>query len=330
MVLRIEVRNEDLTMSRFALSPLWELTQALRLLASEARQRDRAVLRPWLLRARDRYQALARETDLGVIDALNPPGWGADFLAPVPASVHTTIGDLLNQVRSTPADQAQREVAVALGRPPRIDPRVERILTSDRVAGYVADVLAAAWRALLEPEWRTLRAILERDVVYRAGQLASKGWAAALTDLHANLSWRQGRIELSRWPAEDEADLGGRGLLFIPTVFGWPRIALSLDPPWPPALIYPARGVSALWEHAGSGWVRHRAAPAPRRLARRHPARARGSGQHHPAGRDAGPVARRHRGSPGRAARGRAGGQGQVRTVGALPAHAGRGRAGRR
>ena len=219
-------------MSRFALSPLWELTQALRLLASEPRQRDRAVLRPWLLRARDRYRALARETDLGVIDALNPPGWGADFLAPVPASVHTTIGDLLDQVRSTPPDQAQREVAVALTRQPQMDPRVERILTSDRAAGYIAYVLAAAWRALIEPEWRTLRAILERDVVYRAGQLASRGWAAALTDLHADLSWRQGRIELSRWSAgasadaraDDGADLGGRGLLFIPSVFGWPRI----------------------------------------------------------------------------------------------------------
>ena len=259
MVLRIAVGNEDLTMSRFALSPLWELTQALRQLARGPRQRDETVLRPWLARARDRYRALARETDLGVIDALSPPGWGADFLAPVPASVHTTIGDLLDQVRSTPAGQAQREVAVALGRQPRVDPRVERILTSDRVAGYVADVLAVAWQALLEPEWRTLRAILERDVVYRAGQLASRGWAAALTDLHADLSWRQGRIELSRWSAgasadaraDDGADLGGRGLLFIPSVFVWPRLALSLDPPWPPALIYPARGVSALWEQPG-------------------------------------------------------------------------------
>jgi DNA-binding transcriptional ArsR family regulator len=262
VVLRIEVRNEDLTMSRFALSPLWELTQALRLLASGPRQRDGAVLRPWLRRARDRYLALARETDLGVIDALNPPGWGADFLAPIPASVHTTIGDLLDQVRSTPADQVRREVAVALARQPQLDPRVERILTSDRVADYVADVLAAAWRALLEPEWRTLRAILERDVVYRAGQLASKGWAAALTDLHADLSWRQGRIELSPWPAgDDDADLGGRGLLFVPSVFSWPRLALSLDPPWPPAVIYPARGVSALWEQpgrTGSGTALHR------------------------------------------------------------------------
>src|ERR1700761_1514976 len=235
-------------MSRFALSPLWELPQALRRLASEPRQRDRAVLRPWLLRARDRYGALARETDLGVIDALNPPGWGADFLAPVPASVHTTIGDLLDQVRSTPADQAQREVAVALGRQPRVDPRIERILTSDRAAGYVADVLAAAWRALLEPEWRTLRAVLERDVVYRAGQLASKGWAAALDGLHADLAWRPGHIELTRWRTDEDAGLDGRGLLFIPSVFIWPRLALSLDPPWPPALIYPARGVSALWE----------------------------------------------------------------------------------
>jgi hypothetical protein len=68
-----------------------------------------------------------------------------------------------------------------------LDSRIERILTGDGVAGYVADVLAAAWQALLEPEWRTLRAILERDVVYRAGQLTSRGWAAALGDLHPDL-----------------------------------------------------------------------------------------------------------------------------------------------
>ncbi len=116
------------------------------------------------------------------------------------------------------------------------------------MAVRAADVLAAAWQALLEPEWHALRAILERDVVYRAGQLATRGWAAALTGLHANLSWHQGRIELSRWPGDEQAGLGGRGLLFIPSVFIWPRLALTLDPPWPPALIYPARGVAALWE----------------------------------------------------------------------------------
>jgi hypothetical protein len=247
VVLRIEVGNEDLTTSRFAVSPLFELTQALRLLANPPAE---SVLRPWLVRVRERYRALAREADLGVINALNPPGWGADFLARVPAGVSTTIGDLLDQVRSTPAEQAHQDVAEALRRQPA-DSRIERILTSDRVAGYVADVLAAAWQALLEPEWRTLRAILERDVVYRAGQLTSRGWAAALGDLHPELSWEQGFIVLHRMQGYGDAALAGRGLLFIPSVFIWPKLALGLDPPWPPSLIYPARGVAALWEHPG-------------------------------------------------------------------------------
>jgi DNA-binding transcriptional ArsR family regulator len=256
VALRIEVGNEDLTTSRFAVSPLWELTHALRLLAGLPGQQDIQVLRPWLVRAHDRYLALARATDIDVILALMPPRWGADFLAPVPASVDTTIGELLDQVRSTPPAQVRREVAEALRRQPRADPRTERILTGDQAAGYVADVLAAAWQALLEPEWRTLRAILERDVVYRADQLASKGWAAALTGLHADLAWRHGGIELTRWRTDEAAALDGRGLLFIPSVFVWPGLALSLEPPWPPALIYPARGVSALWERpsqAGPG-----------------------------------------------------------------------------
>jgi Family of unknown function (DUF5937)/Helix-turn-helix domain len=246
VALRIEVGKDDLTMSRFAVSPLWELTQAMRLLAGPP---GRSVLRPWLIRARERYQTLTREADVGVILALLPSGWGADFLAPVPAGVSTTIGDLLDQVRSTPAEQARHEVAMALRRQPRVDPRIRRILAGDRVAGYVADVLAAAWQALLEPEWRTLQAILERDVVYRAGQLTSRGWAAALGDLHPELSWEEGRIVLSRMRGGGtDAELGGRGLLFVPSVFVWPKLAVGWDPPWPPALVYPARGVAALWE----------------------------------------------------------------------------------
>jgi DNA-binding transcriptional ArsR family regulator len=209
------------------------------------------TLRPWLIRTSDRYRRLACEADLDLLNALMAPGWGVDFVAPVPAGVSTTIEELLAEVRATPLDVAHREVAELLRRQPA-DPRVEAILTGDGVTGYVADALAAAWHALLESEWPVLRAILERDVVYRAGQLTSKGWAAALSGLHPRIGWQQDHIELDS--ADDwHVDLGGQGLLFIPSVFIWPGVAMTFDSPWPPALCYPARGVAALWERSDSG-----------------------------------------------------------------------------
>ena len=53
-MLRIGVSNEDLAMSRFAISPLWELTCALRRLAESApaagrRRRVIPALEPWLV-----------------------------------------------------------------------------------------------------------------------------------------------------------------------------------------------------------------------------------------------------------------------------------------
>lgn len=258
MALRIAVSNEDLAASRFAISPLWELTQALRRLADAAAGMPRRVipaLEPWLARTTARYRELARVTDIEVILALNGLGFGAgrpkygvDFLTPVPSDVTSGIGDLLAQVRATPPEQARREIAEVLRRNPVPSPRVHRVLASDQIAVYAAEVLAVAWEALLEPEWQALRALLERDVVYRAGRLAAKGWATALADLTPHIEWRDGRIECARLTWDTDTDLGGRGLLFIPSVFVWPSVAISLEPPWPPAVIYPARGVASLWE----------------------------------------------------------------------------------
>jgi DNA-binding transcriptional ArsR family regulator len=268
MTLRISVTNQDLAMSRFAISPLWELTCALtRLAESEpgaAGGRTVPALEPWLRRTRARYQELTREADIEVILTLEGHGgrtpgghgYGVDFLTPVPANVASKIDDLLAQVRSTPPYQARREITQLLRQSPALDPHVRRILDSDRVAEYAADVLAIAWQALLEPEWPTLRLILERDVVYRAGQLAARGWAAALDDLTPHLKWRDGCIECARATTDENAELGGRGLLFVPSVFLWPAVAFSLDPPWPPAVIYPARGVAALWERHQPAFTR--------------------------------------------------------------------------
>jgi DNA-binding transcriptional ArsR family regulator len=34
----------------------------------------------------------------------------------------------------------------------------------------------------------------------------------------------------------------------VPSVFLWPQVAAHIDRPWPATLIYPARGIAALWE----------------------------------------------------------------------------------
>jgi hypothetical protein len=41
--------------------------------------------------------------------------------------------------------------------------------------------------------------------------------------------------------------LDGRGLVLMPSVFCWPDVISGLEPPWQPAVVYPARGVGGLW-----------------------------------------------------------------------------------
>jgi DNA-binding transcriptional ArsR family regulator len=43
-------------------------------------------------------------------------------------------------------------------------------------------------------------------------------------------------------------DRACRGLMLIPSVFVWPTVATHTDDPGPRALIYPARGIAALWQ----------------------------------------------------------------------------------
>lgn len=241
--MRIEVRREDLARSRFGISPLWELIYAIRLLAGRS-QHTEQTLEPWLQRCRSRYESLRADVDLDPVLALQPPAYGANFLSPAPTSVTSTIDELLEAVRSTPLRVARSEIRTALRLQADVDDSTRRVLTSGRVCAHLADVLTVAWDALLAPEWPALRALLERDVQHRAGRLTEGGWAAALADLHPRLRWRDGHIESDERPGH-VAELGGRGLLFVPSVFVWPHHMFSSEPPWPPVLIYSARGVAA-------------------------------------------------------------------------------------
>lgn len=243
-MLRFVVGRDDLLNSRFALSPVTELENVLRKLSG----RKRTSLPPaWSARLMPAFHRLRRETALDALLALQSERYGAAFVVQPPTSMAQTIEDDLAALRATPLAQARKEIADCLARRPATDPRVLAVLEDENVSAILADVLEEAWHELIAPDWPALRAVLERDVVYRAGLLSTGGWQAAFAGLHKRLAWRDGALELSRFVA-GTYHLDGAGLLLVPAVFVWPNIGAYTDPPWPTALVYPARGTAALWE----------------------------------------------------------------------------------
>lgn len=249
-MLRFEVGADDLSRSRFALSPVFELVNLLRILAGLSRQR----LPPdWSARLTPTFRRLRVDSDLDAVLALESSRHGPDFIARPPLGVAQTWEDDLAAIRTTELAHARRSIAYCLSLRPTADRRVLAVLDSDDVVDRIGDALDLAWHGLLARDWPQLRAICERDVVHRAGQLGRSGWAAALDGLHPRLRWRDGGIEVLRMAVNRTVSLDGEGLLLIPSVFVWPYVTVHFEDPWPKAVTYPARGIAALWEAPAAG-----------------------------------------------------------------------------
>jgi len=254
-VIRFEVGTEDLLHSRFAIAPAFELGSLLRLLAGGGRLPTSSASR-----LRSDFESLLRETDLDLVLALQSDRVGADFVAPPPVGLAQSWEDDLAVIRATPLPQARAEIAYCLAAQPAAstsatatdaaaDTPMRARLDAPDVVARLAEALDRAWRVLLAPDWRRLRAICERDVVHRAGVLGRAGWSTAIADLHTALRWHDDGIEVSGLSAGHHViPLDGSGLLLVPSAFIWPHAAAHTSGDWPKTLIYPARGIAALWE----------------------------------------------------------------------------------
>jgi DNA-binding transcriptional ArsR family regulator len=156
------------------------------------------------------------------------------------------IEDQLDAVRATPPAQVEaelRRVDPAMVRSPEIlramlaDPEAAR----DRLVGHLEE----AWRQLVLPWWPRVRELIDADIEYRSRVLAAHGLGEVIDGLHERVRWTGQAIVIEPGPKE-ERELGGGGLILMPTAFGWPIVTAVVDRPWQPTLIYPARGVGAL------------------------------------------------------------------------------------
>ncbi|WP_432094837.1 ArsR/SmtB family transcription factor [Streptomyces sp. bgisy100] len=245
MPFHLRFDSEDRPHCRFALSPLWELQEAVRTLGTPYRH---GAHLPWLRRLRDGAAGL----DLRPLRLLTPErGRGPDFLCPPPGGPATTIEDELDRVRGTAPERVRAELLRALAATPgAADTRHGRALLADpaRAAADLAALLELAWKVLIAPHWPRLRALLEADIAFHAGRLADGGPERLFAELHPRLSWSETTLTVrSRHGGPPEHTLDGDELLLMPSAFVRPDVVCDVGPSWPATVAYPARGAAGLW-----------------------------------------------------------------------------------
>jgi hypothetical protein len=205
---------------------------------------------PWLRRVR----SAAAGIDLAPLHLLMPQvGHNPDFLCPPPLSPLATFEEEIAAVRATAPGTARTDIELALADTPgAARSAAGRAMLADpaRAVRELADLLDVVWCALVAPDWPRLRALLEADVAYHSRRLASSGFERLLGELSPQLSWNGSTLTVAGTTGDHGRVLGGQGLVLMPSVFCWPHVVSGYEPPWQPAVVYPARGIGGLWTEA--------------------------------------------------------------------------------
>jgi hypothetical protein len=234
---------QDLARTRFAIAPLLELTQSLPAMLEPSRA---AFHLPWIEGLRGNLGGIDL---LPAIELVSARGYTPDFIAPPPSSPLTDIHEELDVVRRTSPERVRKEIGIRF-RGRRVPAAVQPLLDHPRrEVRRLCDTFAEYWARAIEPHWPRMKALMRADIDYRARQLAEGGAEALFRDFHHLVSWNGHELSVEH-QFEDRVALDGRGLLLVPSVFTWERPMVITDPPWQPAIIYPARGVATLWQTA--------------------------------------------------------------------------------
>jgi DNA-binding transcriptional ArsR family regulator len=253
-VVRFVFTVEDLARTRFAISPIWELVHSLVALRDPSHA---ALHLPWLRTLSGRLDGIPVTRVVALIHAT---GYTPDFLFPPPEDPLGRIEDDIAKLRETSLERICDEIRLFRTQHPKARATADEWLADPAgEIGRLADLYEAYWQRAIAPVWSRILAFLDADVAYRSRRLAAAGPAALFGDLSDAVRWRDGSVDVDVPRHDKTFELGGRGLLLMPSAFAAMRPSVIDREPWQPTLIYPARGVATLWEDAP---------PAPTGLAR--------------------------------------------------------------
>jgi DNA-binding transcriptional ArsR family regulator len=248
-VITLRFGPDDLLRCRFAYSPAFETLAAVRVATGPQPPGHHAR---WFAETAPRRAAL----DLRPLTLLQPRrGYTPDFLAPPPDAPVDSFAADLARIAATPPDRARAEIARSLADTPgAARTATGRLLLGPEpaeVVAMLAELVRAAWEALVAPYWARTRALLQADIAYQSGRLAAGGLDRLFAELHPSVRWHDGVLTREHG-GPDHRDLAGEGLVLMPSAFKWDQVVVVLDPPWQPTLIYPARGIGTLWQPPGT------------------------------------------------------------------------------
>ena len=233
--------SEVLGRTRFAFSPLSEVTLSLRLLG---RPNPTHVHAPWLRAARPRLDRV----DLPLLLAVAPPGkWIASFLVPAAVSAGVTIEEQLDDVSRLPPAVLAGAMQEAWGERRRPGRLADLLAAGPRGPGLLAEALWDYWDAAIAPYWPRICAVLEGDVAFRLDALVERGLFALLDDMHPEASVRANDLLVDK-PQHAESTCRASQLTLTPSVFGWPDLVLEDGQEGHFGLTYPAHGLGRVWD----------------------------------------------------------------------------------
>ena len=241
METQLAFSTTDLALTRFAISPMWQVVTSFRLFATDSASPVHAA---WIEQVRPRLAASGLTS--GWLAELVPAAhYLADFLTPLPVELAPTLESELAAIRATPARLLDADLDILGQTSDRI-----RALRSNPEARLVrvTEEIEAYWGVALAPYWARISALLEADVFRRTRQVAERGSAHLLNDLHTTLRWDENTLRLVRRHCGLSRAATGPGLVLVPSAFAtqvltWSRSDVA------PQIAYPARGVGTLWEH---------------------------------------------------------------------------------
>jgi DNA-binding transcriptional ArsR family regulator len=241
MTIRIQLSGADVARVRFGLSAVAETIRSLRVLAEPGTS---AIHLPWVRWAGGR---LPDDPDVALLRRLLGGRSVPLALLPTPDTRLPELRHELRRVRQASPARTIESLENIFGHPRWLDAFYD---DPPAVLGRLAGAIERCYDAVVAPHWPRMRAILEADIDFRARRLASAGVERVIRELHPDIRWTDGEVQLrpNQPNKTGVVETTGAGLVLSPMVFGWPAPTSSLRPTGPACIRYPARGIGTLWE----------------------------------------------------------------------------------